>query len=103
MSYRPNAARAVRSIFNYGPASTTVLPKPGETVYCVVLAERDLGDTAAAWTDSYVANSKGFPPPAFLKRVGSRMVWSKARGREFDFKDAAQAEKIAADCRDGRL
>jgi len=95
MSYRPNAARAVRSIFNYGPASTTVYPKAGETVFCVILGE---AGEARAWTDSYVANAKGDPPPSFMRRVGTRMVWSKARGREYDFKDAAAAERAAREC-----
>ena len=99
MAYRPNAARAVRG-YGSGTVSTTSYPAPGGRVWCVILAERDLGDTVPAWTDSYVANTKGFPPPSFMKRVASRVVWDRTRGREFHFRDEAHAERIAADARD---
>ena len=97
MAYRPNAARAVRSRFNYGPAPYPT-PTPGETVWCVILGEP--GDPLAAWADSYVATVKGESPPAFRRRVGTRVVWDRTRGREFHFRDQAHAERVAADARD---
>ena len=75
-------------------------PSPGEIVHVVVLGERALGDTSAAWADSYVAAKDGYSPKSFRTRVSTRIVWDWARGKEFRFSDAAAAERAAANARE---
>jgi hypothetical protein len=71
-------------------------PSPGEIVHVVVLGERSLGDTSAAWTDSYRVSKDGGAPKSFLARAAGRIVWDWSRGKEFRFVDAVAAERAAA-------
>ena len=85
----------------HGRRSSGPVPYPsavkGERVWCVVHADRDLGDTGpAAWVDSYIANKDGDCPPSFSKRIAGRLVWSRNRGKAFHFLDEAHAAREAA-------
>ena len=79
-----------------GPAPL-LAPAKGDTVYVVVLGERDLGDTVRAWADSYIALKDGRAPRSFNARAGSRIVWDWSRGQAFRFADAAAAQRAADD------
>ena len=99
--YLPNAARHVRSAYCGTAHRAPKLPAPGALVWCLVVGERDLGDTARGWVDSFTVSPTGNVSPAFMRRVTSRMVLSPFRDPVHSYPTKADAEAALADWLDG--